>query len=103
MKIAVATENEDRKSEISPNAGRSPYYIIFDKKGDIVETFANPFSRGGGGAGFGVAKMLADKGVNTVVAGKFGDNMIGALESRGVAFHEKSGVAEEEVKKLLGK
>lgn len=35
--------------------------------------------------------MLADKGINKVIAGKFGDKMIVALQERGVDFEEKEG------------
>jgi len=94
MKIAIATLNENLNSEISPQAGRAPYYLILED-GELKETIKNPFAVGGGGAGFGVAKMLADKNVELVIAGQFGGNMKGALEERGVRYEEKSGMVED--------
>ena len=95
MKIAIATANKDENSEISERAGRAPYYLIFNEKGELKETISNPFAIGGGGAGFAVAKMLADKGVDIFAAGAVGGNMAGALEERGIKYCEKTGTAKQ--------
>jgi len=100
MRIAVATNDKSEDSEIGERAGRSPYYLIFNETGGVIETLSNPFSRGGGGAGFGVSKMLADKSVNIVIAGRFGENMESDLRSRGIKFYEKKGKVKEEILKL---
>lgn len=103
MKIAVATLGKDENSDISERAGRSPYYLIFDENGKVIETIKNPFAMGGGGAGFGVAKMLADKGVDTIVAGRFGENMIEAIKSRGLEYIEAKGRIKEALMKIIKK
>ena len=74
-------------SKLSIMAGRAPYYLIFEDK-DLVKTIKNPFAIGGGGAGFAVAKMLADENVDIVVAGQFGANMLGALEEKNIKTKE---------------
>jgi predicted Fe-Mo cluster-binding NifX family protein len=101
MKIAVATVEKNENSEISQRAGRAPYYLIFDENGKVLETISNPFSVGGGGAGFGVAKMLADKDVDIVVAGRFGPNMSEALKSRGVNYQEKTDNAKNAISEVV--
>jgi len=101
MKIAVAALKKSENSPISGQAGRAPFFLIFDDTGALVETVNNPFRVGGGGAGFGVAKMLADKEVTTIVAEKFGGNMIGALQERGIEGFETSGSAAEAAMHLL--
>ncbi len=100
IKIAIASKGKDENSEISDQAGRSPYYLIFDEKGELLEVISNPFRIGGGGAGFAVAKMLADREVNLVIAGKIGDKMKGALETRGLKYQEKSGIVKEVLEEL---
>lgn len=99
-KIAIASLGKSEDSEVSSVAGRSPYYLIFDNNGELIEIAKNPFVIGGG-AGFGIAKLLSDKGVNVVVAGKFGGNMITALEEKGVKTFEKKGIVEEVLKEIL--
>jgi len=91
MIIAVASIRKDENSEISPRPGRSRFYLLFDTQGQLLEVVSNPFSRGGGGAGFGVAKMLADKGVDIVVGGRFGENMQAALTERNLTYYQMSG------------
>jgi predicted Fe-Mo cluster-binding NifX family protein len=102
MRIAVACSGKEPDSSVSGMAGRSPYYLIFNEKGEVLETIKNPFAVGGGGAGWGVAKMLADKGVEVVLAGSFGGNMTAALEQRGIKFMESAGSAKEAAKSVKG-
>jgi len=90
MKIAVASEGKDFDSEISGRGGRAPFYLVFEDK-KLIETIKNPFATGGGGAGFSVAYMLAEKKVGLVIAGKVGGNMISALNEKGIKFKEASG------------
>jgi len=90
MKIAIASEGKDENSEISSRGARAPFYLVFEK-GKLVETIKNPFAVGGGGAGWSVAHMLADKKINLVVAGRIGPNMEMALKEKGLKFKEASG------------
>jgi len=101
MKIAIASVSRDENAEISPRPGRARFYLLFDEKGDFLEVISNPFSRGGGGAGFGVAKMLADKGVDIVVGGQFGENMEGILRERGLKYYEMSGSVREGLVRVI--
>jgi len=96
MKIAIASEGKDKDSEISQKGGRAPYYLIFkDKK--LIESIKNPFATGGGGAGFSMAYMLANKKVDLVITGKFGGNMESALKEKNIKFKEESGKKVKEV------
>jgi len=88
MKIAIASEGKKIESEISGKGGRAPYYLIFEGK-KLVEVIKNPFATGGGGAGFSVAHMLANKKVSLVIAGKIGGNMESALKEKGIKFKEE--------------
>jgi len=87
MKIAIACLKNAVDSEVSQIAGRAPYYLIFEK-GQLVKSIKNPFVVGGGGAGFGVTKMLADGKIKLVIAGKFGENMKIALNNKQIRFKE---------------
>jgi predicted Fe-Mo cluster-binding NifX family protein len=91
----------DEKAEISPRPGRAPFYLLFDETAKLLEVIPNPFSRGGSGAGFGVAKMLADKGVGVVAGGQFGENMEGALRERGMKHYEMSGSVKEGALRII--
>ena len=97
MKIAIASDGKDETSEISSRGARAPFYLIFEK-GKLVETIKNPFAIGGGGAGWSVAHMLADKKVNLVIAGRVGPNMEMALKEKGLKSKEASGKVKDFMK-----
>ena len=98
MKIAIASIGQDLLGEIYENGGRAPYYLIIDENNKLLEALKNPFAIGGGGAGSGVAKMLADKGVEKVVVEKVGGNMEEALAERNLNFESASGSIENYLK-----
>jgi len=88
MKIAIASEGKNLDSQISARGGRAPYYLIFENK-KLVEAIKNPFAIGGGGAGFSVAYLLADKNIDLVICEKIGNNMKTALSEKGIKFQEQ--------------
>lgn len=102
MKVAISSNGKDMDSMVSGSSGRAPYYLIFEK-GKLMKTLKNPFRFGGGGAGFGVAEVLSDEGVEMAISGKFGQNMIGALESKGIKYKEVTDITiKEALKDITG-
>ncbi len=45
--------------------------------------------------------MLADKGIDVIIAGSFGPNMKEALKDRNLKFEEKKGNAKEIVEEMV--
>ena len=83
-KIAVAAEGKTPTAEVSGVSGRSPYFLIFDGDGKLLEAVDNPYKEAQRGAGPSVVPFLAQKGADFVVAGKFGENMIQTMKSNGI-------------------
>jgi predicted Fe-Mo cluster-binding NifX family protein len=102
MRIAVAANEKTQTSEISARAGRAAFYLIFDGEGVFAEAVVNPFSTVGGGAGIGVAKMLANKQVTAIIAGKFGRNMSDAMKEKDIQAYEMEGSAAEAAARVAG-
>lgn len=98
MKIAIASEGKDENSEISSRGARAPFYLVFENE-ELIETIKNPFAVGGGGAGWSVAHMLADKKIDLVIAGRVGPNMETALKEKGIKIKEGSGNVKDFMKK----
>ena len=96
MKVAISSEGEDETSKISPVSGRAPYYLIFENS-KLIKVIKNPFRIGGGGAGFSVVEMLSDEGVELVISGRFGGNMLSALEAKGIKYKEISDLSVKEI------
>ncbi len=88
LRIAVASNSKDAASSISNKAGKCPYYLIFSRAGKLIEIVDNPYKDAQRRAGPQAADFLAGKGVTTVIAGSFGDKMIGAMKSNGMEFFQ---------------
>lgn len=101
VKIAVASNKKNATSHVGTTAGRSPYYLIFDSTGKLIEVIENPYKDVRGGAGPSTANFLAEKGVTIVIAETFGGKMINAMKSTGVTYFEFKGIANDAVKKVL--
>jgi predicted Fe-Mo cluster-binding NifX family protein len=99
--IAVATLEKTENSQISDKAAHAPYYLIFDKGGNLLEVISNPFRDAVRGAGPKVADLLASKNVSIVVAGDFGYKMKSALNEKGIDHHEASGIVIKVVEGLI--
>ena len=101
MKLAVATESKQLTSTVSTLAGRSPYYLIFDSTGKLIEVVENPYKDVRGGAGTSIAHYLAEKGVTTIIAETFGNKMINAMKSKGITYYEFKGIVNDAAKTIL--
>ena len=101
VKIGVASNNKNTTFNVGATAGRSPYYLIFDNTGKLVEVIENPYKAVRGGAGPSTANFLAEKGVTIVIAETFGGKMINAMKSKGMTHFEFKGIANDAVKKAL--
>ena len=100
--IAVVSAGQAITDPVGNVAARSPYFLIFDGQGKLIEALENPYSKIGGGAGPLVANLMADRGVSSIVAGTFGTNIKASLEEKGVSYLEFSGPVGEAVKTMLG-
>jgi predicted Fe-Mo cluster-binding NifX family protein len=98
-KIAVAANDKTPAALVSKQAGPSPFFQIFDGKGKLIETIANPYKEGGGG--IAVADFLAGKGVTIVVAQGFGDKIVQVMKGKGIKAVAFKGSVGEAVKKVL--
>ena len=67
MKICFVSQGEDENSFLSKVSARAPYFLIYENK-KLVESIKNPFLVGGG-AGYSVAQLMANKGVGLFVSG----------------------------------
>ncbi len=101
VKIAVASIGKTTTGSVSNLAARSPYYLVFDGKGNLIEAISNPYKDVARGAGPSAANFLAAKGVNIVIAENFGIKMINALKGKRISHFEFKGRVDEAVKKLL--
>jgi predicted Fe-Mo cluster-binding NifX family protein len=101
--IAVASSGKSCSGEVGSTAARSPFFLIFNREGALVEVLENPFSDSSGGAGPLVAGLMAEKGISLLVAGNFGKNIRAVLNEKGIRHIEFQGQAGGAVKEMMRK
>jgi predicted Fe-Mo cluster-binding NifX family protein len=102
MSIAIAATAPERDGQIAMHGARAPFYLLFDKRGDMLEAVANPVVQVAGGAAPKAAQFLEEKGVTLLAAGDFGDTFIAELEERGIRHARLSGSISDAVAELIG-
>ena len=98
--VAVAASDKTVSASVSSQAGRSPFFLLFDKQGTFVEAVANPY-KDAGNAGIPTLDFLAGKGVTIVVAEGFGSRIVEVMKGKGMRAVEFKGNAKDAVKKAL--
>jgi len=98
--IAVSAIDKTASASVSGQAGRSPFFLFFDKQGTLVEAVANPY-KDAGNAGIPTLDFLAGKGVTVVVAEEFGSRIVEVMKGKGMRAVEFKGNAKDAVKRAL--
>jgi predicted Fe-Mo cluster-binding NifX family protein len=99
-KICVATQEKSSEAAVSDKAALAPYLLIFDEKGNLLETIDNPL-REKKEAGKLMADFLAEKGVTAVIGTDYCGDIIGILKNKGVTAYNFEGSVAEAVSKLV--
>jgi predicted Fe-Mo cluster-binding NifX family protein len=98
--IAIASNGNTASAAVSPQAGRSPFFLFFDNKGTLVEVMANP-NKDAANAGIPSVDFVASKGAKVLVAGGFGGRIVEVMKDKGVRPVEFKGSVSDAVKKAL--
>ena len=98
--IAVAASDKTVSASVSSQAGRSPYFLLFDKQGIFVEAANNSY-KDAGNAGNSTLDFLASKGIKVLVAESFGPKIVEVMKDKGIRPVELKGNARDAVKKAL--
>lgn len=101
MEFAVAAEGQTADAQVSRQAARGPFFLFFNRQGELMEAVANPYQQAAGGAGRRVAEFLAEKGVHTFLAGEFGPKMTQALKEKGIVASIAAGSAQDAVQAVI--
>ena len=98
--VAVAASDKTVSASVSSQAGRSPFFLLFDKQGTFVEAVGNPY-KDAGNAGIPTLDFLSGKGVTVLVAEGFGSRIVEVMKSKGMRPVEFKGNAKDAIKKAL--
>lgn len=99
-RIAVAATGQTPAATVDTQAARSPFFLLFDKKGAFLQAIENPYKDQAGG-GISVVEFLSGKGTTAVVAEGFGPRIVDVMKSKGIRAVEFKGTAGDAAKKAL--
>jgi predicted Fe-Mo cluster-binding NifX family protein len=100
-KICVATKDKSPEGRVSDKAALAPYLLIFDEKGNLIESIDNPLKTKSMAAGKLIGPFLAKKGVSAVIGTDFCGDIIGILKHQGVTAYNFEGTALDAVASLV--
>lgn len=83
-KIGVTSKAPNLEAEVDPNFGRAAYFLIVDPDTLEFQSFENPHSQAGHGAGIQSAQFVAGQGISAVLTGQVGPNARQVLDSAGI-------------------
>lgn len=98
--IAIAASGKLISASVSNQAGRAPYFLLFDKQGALMEAVDNPY-KDAGNAGIPTLDFLASQGVKVLVAESFGTKIVEVMKSKGMRPVEFKGAAKDAVRNAL--
>ena len=98
-KICVATKEKSPEAAVSELAAQSPYLLIFDNKGKLVEAIENSL-KGNVESGKLMLGLKVEKGVTAVIGRDFCGDIIGIYKDKGVTTYNFEGSASEAVAKV---
>jgi len=98
--IAIASSGKTLSASVSSQAGRSPYFLLVDKQGALLDAVENPY-KDAGNAGIRTLDFLAGKGVNVLVAEGFGSRILEVMKEKRIRPVEFKGTAKNAVQRAL--
>jgi predicted Fe-Mo cluster-binding NifX family protein len=101
MTIAIAATAPEVNSQIAMHGARAPFYLVFDKQGDLLGSMTNPCAQVDSGAAPQAAAFLAEHGVTVLAAGDFGSRFISELEVNGIVPVQKMGRVSDVIGELI--
>jgi predicted Fe-Mo cluster-binding NifX family protein len=99
-RIAVAANGQTPAATVSNQAGQSPFFLIFDEKGNFVQAIANSY-KDQWGSGISTVDFLVSKGVTVLVAATYGPKIVDVIKDKGMRPVEFTGTAGDAAKKAL--
>lgn len=80
-----AVDNSGLEAAMDPRFGRAPFLVLLDtRSGDLLEILSNTAAGAAHGAGIQAARLLSERGVRTIIAGRFGPRAMDALGALGI-------------------
>jgi len=84
LKVCITAVSNTLDSQLDSRFGRSSWFIIIDPETMNYEAIPNTALQSMHGAGIQAARIIAEKGVKTVISGNIGPNAHSVLSAEGI-------------------
>lgn len=75
MRVAITSMDDNIESMMNPRFGRCAFFAIYDTVSHQIEIVPNPAKDASGGAGPAAVQFIAQKKVDKVISGDFGNKI----------------------------
>jgi predicted Fe-Mo cluster-binding NifX family protein len=106
MKIAVSSAGKELSDNVAELFGRCPHFIIAEIEGAKIiktEVLKNESENQMSGAGMEAAKLLAENGVNAVMAKSVGPRALDVLKQFNIEVYNGEGAVKDVLQKFIDK
>lgn len=101
MKVAVSSNRDNLDAQLEQRLGRCAFFLVVNTDDMSFEAFKNEGAVHGGDADIQAARFLASQGVEAVITGNCGPNVVQTLSTAGIElFGEQAGLVREVVKRF---
>lgn len=101
MKIAIPVNENNINTDVCPSFGRTYFFMIYDTKTGETEFYDNSANSAAGGAGIKASQALVNKGVETVITPRMGNNALDVLNGANIKLYKSiKGTAMENINAL---
>ena len=102
MRIAIPVNEESIDTNVCPSFGRAPYFLFHNSVTNETYFLDNAAVASQGGAGIRAAQVIADHGVQALIAPRCGENAEAVLKKASVfVYRSIDGTARENIDALL--
>jgi predicted Fe-Mo cluster-binding NifX family protein len=84
MKVAITSTGNSSDSLMDPRFGRCAFFAIYDRSTKTLDFIENPNKEASGGAGPATLNLIAEQGVQQVIAPAFGKKVKPLMEELGL-------------------
>ena len=101
MKICICAKSDSKDAELSSVFGRSPFFLVFNEKQDLLESIGNSATEAAHGAGPQAAQTVLNAGCDVLITNSLGPNAEKAITKSDIKVMKQAGTTVSEALTLF--
>ncbi len=100
MNIVISANGRDTNSNINETFHRCPFFLIFDTKTNSIKILENTTRDRPSEIGATVGQIVANEGIDTVIASNIGPRAFEIFERYGIKIYQAEGKIKDAIQQL---